>query len=210
MKLIAPALAIALYLAVSAPAAGQPESDAPPAPDASEPAPPDDQAIAALRAEYLQLRDQLFRSRARAAAVASELYSTRLTVNLDYRARYYRVRRATIRLDGANIFDDSTGVIATDHAPRFTGFVAPGDHVVNIRIEAVANSDEVFTSIIDNTFTIRAPNDADLTINAKAADRGDLGERWASKRRGSYQLHLDIGVDSAFKTGKGGKGGSAK
>jgi hypothetical protein len=187
-------------------------SPPPEEPAAGEAPPPDGKEIDALRAEYLQLRDRLFRSRARAAAVASELYSTRLTVNLDYDARYYRVRRATIRLDGANIFDDSAGVIASDHAPRFAGFVAPGDHVVNIRIEAVANSDEVFTSIIDNTFTIRAPNDADLTINAKAGDRGDLGERWASKRRGSYQLHLDVGVDSAFKAGKAksGKSGGAK
>ena len=83
------------------PAVGQPESAAPAESDAAEPAPPDGKEIESLRAEYLQLRDRLFRSRARAAAVASELYSTRLTVNLDYSAHFYRVRRATIRLDGA-------------------------------------------------------------------------------------------------------------
>ncbi len=165
---------------------------------------PDDAELAALRQEYLALRDRLFRSRARAAAVASALYSTKLTVNLDYQARHYRVRRATIRLDGADIFADTTGAIASDHASRFTGYVAPGDHLLGIRIEAVSTDDEAFTTILDNTVTLRAPADADLIVNATAADRGDLAARWETKRRGTYQLRLDIGVEGTARAKAGG------
>lgn len=75
--------------------------------------------IDALRKEYLRLRDELFRSRARAATVAGALYSTRLQVNLRYdSARFYSVTRATIRLDGANVYDDTSGAIAQDNALR--------------------------------------------------------------------------------------------
>src|SRR5262249_45006394 len=51
--------------------------------------------IDALRAEYLKLRDELYKSRARAAAVASALYSSKITIKLGYdTARYYSVDRA--------------------------------------------------------------------------------------------------------------------
>src|SRR5262245_24387348 len=62
--------------------------------------------VDALRQEYLKLRDELFASRARAAAVASALYSTKITIKLAYTTgRFYNIRRATVRLDGANVFD---------------------------------------------------------------------------------------------------------
>ena len=51
MKLIAPSVALALSLALTAPAAGQPETSPPPEAPASEPTPPGDQEIDALRAE---------------------------------------------------------------------------------------------------------------------------------------------------------------
>src|SRR5437868_6518951 len=92
-----------------------------------------------LRKEYQAIRENLFRSRARAAAVGDALYSSKLQIYLRFdAARFYQVKRATIRLDGANLFDDTAGGIATDDAPRFEGFVAPGKHVIAIRVEAQA------------------------------------------------------------------------
>ncbi|HUH03704.1 MAG TPA: hypothetical protein VML75_17035 [Kofleriaceae bacterium] len=166
--------------------------------------PPGDGAadLEALRKKYLELRDQLFRSRARAAAVASALYSSKLRVQLDYTsARYYSVGRATIRLDGSNIFDDTEGAIAGDKATRFEGFVAPGRHQLSIRIEATGKDDGRFTSVMEHTFVIDAVAGHDLIVRATARDDGDIPYQWQRKQRGSYQLRLDVNVEAIKRQG---------
>jgi hypothetical protein len=153
--------------------------------------------VDALRQQYLKLRDQLFRSRARAAAVASALYSTKLSVNLNYTTgRFYSVTRATIRVDGANVFDDVQGSIASDKATRFEGYVAPGRHQLSVRIEAAGKDDERFTSVIENAFVVQAPAGKDVTVTATAKDEGNIPYNWGKKQRGSYKLHLDIDVNT--------------
>ncbi len=155
----------------------------------------EDADVESLRQEYLKLRDRLFRARARVATVASALYSTRLRVHLDYTsARFYTVSRATIRLDGSNVFDDTEAVVTRDKAPRFDGFVAPGRHQIEIRIEAAGKEDERFKSVITNSFTVQAPAGKDLMVYVKAKDGGDIPYKWKKKEAGSYRLHLDVSV----------------
>jgi hypothetical protein len=202
-----------LVLLAATPARAQPEepsdSDAPEAASAdddageatTEPGADADAAPAAdletLRKQYRELRDRLFRSRARVNTVASELYSTKIHIYLDYGgARFYRVDRARIRLDGSRVFEDVNGVIADDRASRFEGYVAPGRHVVGIRIEATAKEDDRFRSIIEDTFTIDAPEGSVLVIRARARDGGDIPYKWSRKKRGSYKLHLDVKVEA--------------
>lgn len=185
-----------------------------------EEAAPEVSDLDALRAEYLKLRDSLFQSQARAATVSSALYSTRLSLRLDYSsARYYTITRATVRLDGANVFDDSEGGIASNKAPRFEGFIAPGRHQINIRIEATAKDDPSFSTVLDNTFTIQAPKGKDLLIKAAAEDDGNMPYQWSKSGSGSYKLHLDVSVKAAKRkqkskhlkrTGRLGSQGRAK
>lgn len=223
------AAALLLALVVAPAATAQPKDEAPAAADetpapangdgAAAPAAGETPAAAAdqealdidaLRQEYLRLRDELFRSRARAATVASALYSTRLRVHLDYEsARFYALTRATIRLDGASIYDDTSGAIGNDTAPRFEGYVAPGRHQLSVRIEALGKDDERFTSIIDNTFTIQALAGKDVVIRARARDGGDIPYAWEKKQRGSYGLHLDVAVE-AMDRGKADAAGGVR
>jgi hypothetical protein len=163
---------------------------------------PDQEAldIDALRQEYLRLRDELFRSRARAAAVASALYSTRLRIHLDHdSARFYTITRSTVHLDGANVYDDTTGAIGADRAVRFEGFVAPGSHRVGVRIEATGKDDERFTTVIDNAFTLEAPAGKDVIVRIRARDAGNLPYAWEKKQRGSYKLGLDVAVETVAR-----------
>jgi hypothetical protein len=209
--------AIALSLALTAAAAAQPAGDDDDAADATpddgeagdddgeaaddgaaaEAPPADLMDLQALRKEYLRLRDELFRSRARAASVASALYSTKIEIRLDYgTARFYTVDRATIRLDGANIYDDTRGSIADDKAPRFEGYIAPGRHMISIRVEATGKDDGRFKSVIENSFVVQAPAGHDLVIAASAKDGGNIPYKWNKKQRGSYKLHLDVDVEA--------------
>ena len=167
--------------------------------DSAEQAPADQESldIDALRQEYLKLRDELFRSRARAAAVASGLYSTKLRIHLDYdSARFYTVTRSTVRLDGANVFDDAAGAIGTDRVPRFDGYVAPGRHFISVRVEAVGKDDDRFVSITDSTFSIQATAGKDIVVRVRARDAGDIPYAWEKREQGSYKLYLDVAVEA--------------
>lgn len=185
------------------PEAAKPATEPPP-PAAEEPKALD---VDALRQEYLALRDQLFRSRARSAAVASAVYSSRMRIHLDYGSgRFYSVTRATVRLDGAGVYDDTGGAIATDKAPRWTGFVAPGRHVVTVRIEAAGKDDQRFTSAVESSFVVIAPGGKDVIVRCKAEDDGDIAYEWKREEEGSYKLRLDVSVDTeARANGKAAK-----
>jgi hypothetical protein len=177
-----------------------------PAPKAEPPAePPADEGddIDTLRQEYLKLRDELYQSRARAAAVASALYSTKITIKLSYGAgRFYTVGRATVRLDGASVYDDTEGAIASDDAVRFEGWIAPGRHVVSIRVEAAGKDDERFTSSTEASFVVLAVAGKDLTIVAKAKDGGDIPYEWKRGEHGTYKLSIDADVRTSDRPGE--------
>lgn len=176
------------------------ETDNTPAPDPAERAAED---LQALRAEYFKLRDRLFQSRARSSAVSSALYSTRLSIKLNYQSgRYYTITRTTIGLDGTNIYDDSEGSIASDKATRFEGFIAPGRHQISIRIEATGKDDDRFSSVLDNSFIVQAVKDKDLMVKARAEDGGNIAYKWSKKESGSYRLRLDVSVKSVKRDKK--------
>ncbi len=183
-----------------------PEINAPPPPTEGEGKAESAIDVDTLRKQYLELRDQLFRSRARAAALGSSLYSTRIRLHLDYKSgRFYTITRAVIRLDGANVFDDTQGAIAADSAPRFDGFVAPGRHQVTVRIEATGKDDQRFTTALESSFVVQAPSGVDVVVKCTAEDDGDIAYQWKKSEEGSYKLRLDVGIDTKKREAGGGK-----
>jgi hypothetical protein len=183
-----------------------PEINAPPPPTEGEGKAESAIDVDTLRKQYLELRDQLFRSRARAAALGSSLYSTRIRLHLDYKSgRFYTITRAVIRLDGANVFDDTQGAIAADSAPRFDGFVAPGRHQVTVRIEATGKDDQRFTTALESSFVVQAPSGKDVIVKCTAEDDGDIAYQWKKSEEGSYKLRLDVGIDTKKREAGGGK-----
>jgi hypothetical protein len=160
--------------------------------------PADGPDVDSLRQEYLSLRDELFKSRARANAVASQLYSTRIQVKLTYTTgRYYNPAKASIRLDGANVYEDATGAIAGDDGVRFDGYIAPGRHLLTFHVEATGKDDDTFTSTTESQIVVKAVPGKDLMIAAKARDSGDIAYEWKRSERGSYGLGIDVSVKTA-------------
>ena len=178
----------------AAPASG--DSAAKPADAADKPA--DGPDVDSLRQEYLSLRDELFKSRARANAVASQLYSTRIQVKLTYTTgRYYNPARASIRLDGANVYEDATGAIAGDDGVRFDGYIAPGRHLLTFHVEATGKDDDTFTSTTESQIVVKAVAGKDLMVSARAKDSGDIAYEWKRSEKGSYGLGIDVSVKTA-------------
>jgi hypothetical protein len=156
-----------------------------------------DTDVDTLRQEYLSLRDELFKSRARANAVASQLYSTRVQIKLTYTtARYYNPAKASIRLDGATVYENASGGIASDDGVRFDGYLAPGRHLITFRIEATGKDDDTFTSVTENQIVVKAIAGKDLLVAAKARDGGDIAYEWKRKEKGTYGLAVDVAVKS--------------
>src|SRR5689334_23446 len=181
----------------SAPAAASPDpGTAKPEGAAEKPAEGPD--VDSLRQEYLSLRDELFKSRARANAVASQLYSTRIQVKLTYTtARYYNPAKASIRLDGASVYEDATGAIAGHDGVRFDGYVAPGRHLITFHVEATGKDDDSFTSTTESQIVVKAVAGKDLLVAARAHDSGDIAYEWKRTEHGSYGLGIDVAVRTA-------------
>ena len=171
----------------------------------AEPPPTDtaaDTDVDTLRQEYLSLRDELFKSRARANTVASQLYSTRMQIKLTYTtARFYNPAKASIRLDGATVYENASGGIAGDDGVRFDGYVAPGRHLITFRVEATGKDDDSFTSVTENQIVVKAVAGKDLLVVAKARDSGDIAYEWKRKERGTYGLAIDVAVKSVARAG---------
>jgi hypothetical protein len=162
--------------------------------------------VDSLRQEYLALRDELFKSRARANAVASQLYSTRIQIKLTYTtARFYNPAKATIRLDGATVYENASGAIGGDDGLRFDGYIAPGRHLVTFRIESTGKDDDTFTSVNEAQIVVKAVAGKDLVVNAKARDSGNIAYEWKKSERGNYGLVYDIGVKTVARAAEGKK-----
>jgi hypothetical protein len=173
--------------------------------EAEKPTPPPakgDVDVDSLRQEYLALRDELFKSRARANAVASQLYSTRISIKMAWDSgRYYGVSKASIRLDGAVVYEDSKGAIAADDGVRFDGYVAPGRHVLTFHIDAAGKDDDSFTSSTETQVSVKAVNGKDLVVAAKAKDSGDIAYEWKKSEHGKYGLGIDVAVKTLAREG---------
>src|SRR3954467_3151871 len=111
------------------PAPAAAETPAPPAPPS--PAPKETKATADLDAinnEYHQLRDELFKSRAKAEMLGAALFKTRLVTTFVYKAqRAWPLKKVSLRLDDKPVF--SADSAATDDPARiYEATLAPGRH----------------------------------------------------------------------------------
>lgn len=154
--------------------------------------------VDSLRQEYLSLRDELFRSRARASTISAQLYSSRVEIRFTWASgRYYGVSKASVRLDGATVYEDATGAIGGNDGVRFSGYVAPGRHIVTFHVEATGKDDDTFATASDAQIVVKAVANKDLIVAAKAHDAGDIAYQWKRSERGSYNLGIDVAVKTA-------------
>jgi len=192
------ALVLLVVVATAVPAQAQ----APSAPTAAvtaapAPGPAAQPSIDDLQREYEKIRAELFSARARAAALSQTVHSSKVQIYLRYTTpRFFHVNRASIRIDGASVFEDLTSAVANDNVMRFDGFVAPGKHQVTLRIDAETKDDPAYGTSTESTFTIDVPARRLVILSADVEDQGDMGYSWGKKSRGSYKLHLDVGVEA--------------
>jgi len=163
------------------------------APQATPPTPKIDE----LQKEYEKIREGLFTARARAAAVSAAMYSSKLQIFLKFGTpRFFHVSHAAVHLDGAAVFEDTAGAIGNDDLVRFEGFIAPGKHLVTVRVDSESKDDTSFSSSTESSFTIDVPQHKIVVMRSQVEDGGDMGSTFTKKGKGSYRLHLDADVEA--------------
>jgi hypothetical protein len=172
-----------------------PDAKPPEAPPPAAPEPPKDQPresapppapsidLAKLRADYDRLRDELFRTRSRAALVQEGLYDARLGARLEWEAAPdYVIRHAEIRLDGGTIWDSGDRPVTDDKITVADRPCKPGPHALTLRLEVRPGTKkksmdiEGLGYVTEQTFSLLVPDGKKTTVVLTGDEDGSLPE----------------------------------
>jgi hypothetical protein len=129
--------------------------------------------VESLRAEYDDLRDQLFRSRARRETLENALLSTQVLPAIRWRGgRHHQVKRAELRFDGVRLWESADG-IASDKAIALSPKSAPpGPHVVGVRVEVRSRDNPDLGYVSDQSFAVALPEGKKTTVEITVDEDG--------------------------------------
>jgi hypothetical protein len=169
-------------------------------PEEPTPSGPDEAAVAKLQEDARALRDELFKARARVSVVGSKLFTARIAMsfrsNLE---RFYTAKDFTIRVDGAPVYVQETGLPQTA-GDLFEVFAAPGSHEIAISVDLVARRDPAYRLELEETLTLVVPEDARVSSRLLLRETGDMW-RFATKGRGHTDLRVSLRAKAKLPKG---------
>ena len=178
----------------TAPEGGAPEAR-PNAPPEATPAAPAEKAedVAALQQDLSELRDAIFKARARASIVASKLFHSKITLQVRSNVeRFYEVTDFTVTVDGAPVVALERGM-GPPRTPLFEVHAAPGAHELGITAHLVARRDPTYKITLHQTFGIVVPETSTVFTRLVIRETGNMW-RFAKHQRGHYRLRVDLRV----------------
>jgi len=180
-----PAAAPAAPLAAPEPAPAPPPPPPPPAEKAPKAAGP---SVEALRAEYDEIRDALFRSRARRETLETALFSTQLLPTIVWDGgRHHTVKHAEIRFDGVRLWETNEGLTSGKEIDLSPKSAPPGPHVIGVRVEVRSRDDAKLGYVSDQSFALTLPEGKKTTVEITVDEGGDAP---------SYNPDIEIDVAS--------------
>jgi hypothetical protein len=172
----------------------QPAPQLLPPPPLKEDAPKPDKAtidLEALSNEYHALRDELFRSRAKAEMVGKQLFKTRLVATFQYKAqRAWPLKKVTLKLDDQPVADLDQPNASDDPVQIFEGFVAPGRHKLSLRVECGAVGDPNQSYSAEGSFVVEALDGKQARVKLSVDETGDGPQALAKKKEGSFDVRV--------------------
>jgi hypothetical protein len=193
----------------AAPAA---ESTPPPAPTPAPPPPapmttpePKESARAnvdleTLNREYNALRDDLFRSRAKAHLLGDALFKTKIVATFQYKAqRAWPIKKVTLKIDDQPVFTaDSPST--QDPLKLYDGFAAPGKHSLTVRVESGATGEDRVAYGAEGTFVVDVAENKQSNINFVVDETGDGPTKLAKKREGTFDVRVRADIEAVERT----------
>lgn len=134
-----------------------------------------------LRADYDRLRDELFRARSRAQIVEEGLWTSRLSATFRWKGSpSYLVHHASVRLDGADVWDSGDKPVTDDLVTVAERPVKPGPHAITLRIDIrpgkKSKDSDKLGYVSEHTFAIIVPEGKRTLVAIKGDEDGDAPE----------------------------------
>jgi hypothetical protein len=140
-----------------------------------------------LRARYDELRDAVFRSRARRETLEKALFSTKFLATIGWDAnRNFSLDKAELRLDGTRIWESGDRPIGDDPVVLNERSLPPGPHVLGIRIEVHSRDNPRLGYTSEQSYTLVFPEGKRTEVEITIDEDGDLP---------SFNPDIEIDVD---------------
>jgi len=130
--------------------------------------------------------------RARIAAVADNLYQSRVSVSLQTDGDHAKITKLTVSLDDGIVYNAPAAFAASDMTTVYDHAVAPGRHAVTIDVERKDDRDEAFRTSQRSRFTVDVPRDNKVDVQIKIIDDSSMGADYPSDRSGKYDLRFRV------------------
>jgi hypothetical protein len=141
-----------------------------------------------LRARYDELRDAVFRSRARRETLEKALFSTKFLATIAWDAnRNFSLDKAELRLDGTRIWETGERPIGDDPVVLTERSLPPGPHVLGIRIEVHSRDNPRLGYTSEQSYTLVFPEGKKTEVEITVDEDGDLP---------SYNPDIEIEIDT--------------
>jgi hypothetical protein len=139
--------------------------------------------------------DTLVQARARAAVLGKALWKTKVTIEVENDAEPDQVAvRVALWLDGAPVWTGDGSGLRDPKRTLFSGFIAPGQHVLTYEVEQRARADEKYryTQRASHRFTALKERRTDLKLVLD--DDSDIADEFADDEEGEYDVRARLHV----------------
>lgn len=142
--------------------------------------------------DYDRLLADIAALRARVAAVAENLYQSRISVALQTDGDHAKIGKLTVSLDDGVVFTAKDAFSASDMTSVYEQAVAPGRHAVTVDVDRKDARDEAFRTSQRSRFTVDVPRDHRVDVQVKVLDDSSMGADFPSDRSGKYDLRFRV------------------
>jgi hypothetical protein len=143
--------------------------------------------VASLRAEYEQLKDAVFRSRARRETMESALLSTKIAPTLRWDgSRHYSITKAEVKFDGVRLWETRDGVSGDSPIAITPRSAAPGPHVLGVRVEVRPRDNSRLGYVSEQSFAVVLKEGKTTKVEITVDEDGDLP---------SYNPEIEIEIE---------------
>lgn len=142
--------------------------------------------------DYDKLLADIAALRARVAAVADNLYQSRVAVAVQTDGDHGKISRLTVAIDDGIVYTAPASFAASDPTIVYDHAVAPGRHAVTVDVERKDDRDESFRTSQRNRFTVEVPRDQRVEVQVKIIDDSSMAKDFPADRSGKYDLRVKV------------------
>lgn len=149
-----------------------------------------------LNGEYNQLRDELFRSRAKARLIGDALFKTKINASFVYKAqRSWPLKKVSLKIDDQPVFT-ADAPATTDPLKLYDGFAAPGRHTLALKVDCAAVGEERVAYGAEGVFIIDVAENKQTRVVFLVDESGDGPSKLAKKREGSFDVRVKADIET--------------